>query len=119
MPASAPDAGASPWWRAGVLYQIYPRSFADSNGDGHGDLRGLIQHLDHMAWLGVDGIWLGPIHPSPQADWGYDVADYLAVDPDFGNLEDLDRLISEAESEGSVSCWTSCRTTRATGTRGS
>ena len=100
MPASAPDAGASPWWRAGVLYQIYPRSFADSNGDGHGDLRGLIQHLDHMAWLGVDGIWLGPIHPSPQADWGYDVADYLAVDPDFGNLEDLDRLISEASGRG-------------------
>ncbi|HZN43012.1 MAG TPA: alpha-amylase family glycosyl hydrolase, partial [Actinomycetota bacterium] len=70
------NAGAPPWWRAGVLYQIYPRSFADATGDGHGDLVGLIEHLDHLAWLGVDGIWLSPITTSPQADWGYDVADY-------------------------------------------
>ena len=67
------------WWRSGVLYQLYPRSFADSNGDGHGDLEGIIEHLDHLAWLGVDGIWLNPINPSPNADWGYDVADYTGV----------------------------------------
>jgi alpha-glucosidase len=100
MPASAPDAGASPWWRAGVLYQVYPRSFADSTGDGHGDLRGVIAHLDHLAWLGIDGIWLSPINPSPDADWGYDVADYTDVDPDFGTLEDLDRLVVEAADRG-------------------
>ena len=74
----------------GVLYQIYPRSFADSNGDGIGDLRGIIAHLDHLEWLGVDGIWLNPTMPSPNDDWGYDVADYLGVHPDLGTLEDLD-----------------------------
>ena len=100
MPASAPDAGASPWWRAGVLYQIYPRSFADSTGNGHGDLRGVIEHLDHLSWLGVDGIWLSPINPSPDADWGYDVSDYRSVDPDFGDLDDLDRLVKEADARG-------------------
>ena len=100
MPASAPDAGASPWWRAGVLYQVYPRSFADSTGNGHGDLRGVIAHLDHLSWLGIDGIWLSPINPSPDADWGYDVADYTDVDPDFGTLEDLDRLVVEAADRG-------------------
>ena len=98
--ASDPDAGASPWWRAGVLYQIYPRSFADSTGNGHGDLRGVIEHLDHLSWLGIDGIWLSPINPSPDADWGYDVADYTDVDPDFGTLEDLDRLVAEAADRG-------------------
>jgi alpha-glucosidase len=100
MPASAPDAGASSWWRAGVLYQIYPRSFADATGDGHGDLRGVIEHLDHLSWLGVDGIWLNPVNPSPQADWGYDVAGYTDVDPSFGTLEDLDRLVAEAGDRG-------------------
>ena len=68
-----------PWWKSAVLYQIYPRSFADSNGDGVGDLQGIIDHLDHLEWLGVDGIWLSPITVSPNADWGYDVADYCAV----------------------------------------
>ena len=67
------------WWKAGVLYQIYPRSFADSDGDGIGDLRGILDHLDHLEWLGVDGIWLSPITVSPNADWGYDVADFCAV----------------------------------------
>ncbi len=84
------------WWRSGVLYQLYPRSFADANGDGHGDLEGVIEHLDHLAWLGVDAIWLNPIHPSPNADWGYDVADYLGVHPDFGDLATLDRLVARA-----------------------
>jgi alpha-glucosidase len=85
-----------PWWRTGVLYQIYPRSFADSNGDGTGDLIGVIDHLDHLQWLGVDGIWLSPITLSPNADWGYDVADYLAIEPDLGTSADVDRLIAEA-----------------------
>ena len=100
MPPSDPDAVASPWWRDGVLYQIYPRSFADSTGSGHGDLRGVIEHLDHLSWLGVDGLWLSPINPSPDADWGYDVANYTDVDPDFGTLEDLDRLVAEAAYRG-------------------
>jgi alpha-glucosidase len=86
----------SPWWKHGVLYQIYPRSFADSNGDGVGDLPGIIEKLDHIRWLGVDGIWLSPITVSPNADWGYDVADYVAVDPELGTLGDVDRLIAEA-----------------------
>jgi alpha-glucosidase len=100
MPASAPAVGASRWWRDGVLYQIYPRSFADSTGSGHGDLRGVIEHLDHLSWLGIDGIWLSPINPSPDADWGYDVADYIDVDPEFGTIEDLDRLVAEATDRG-------------------
>jgi len=92
MAARAPGT----WWREGVLYQVYPRSFQDSNGDGIGDLRGVIARLDHLAWLGVDGIWLNPTFPSPDRDWGYDVADYTAVHPDLGTLEDLDALVAEA-----------------------
>ncbi len=92
-----PSRGSgAPWWRTGVLYQVYVRSFGDSNGDGVGDLPGVIDHLDHLQWLGVDGIWLSPITRSPNADWGYDVADYLAVDPVAGTSEDVDRLITEA-----------------------
>ena len=88
------------WWRGAVLYQIYPRSFADSNGDGIGDLAGITAHLEHLAWLGVDGVWLSPVHPSPNADWGYDVADYYGVHPDLGTLDDLDALITEADRLG-------------------
>lgn len=88
------------WWRSGVLYQIYPRSFADSDGDGHGDLQGIIDRLDHLAWLGIDGIWLNPINPSPDADWGYDVADYTSVDRAFGDLDVLDRLVARAGERG-------------------
>jgi len=88
------------WWREGVLYQIYPRSFADSNGDGIGDLRGIAARLDYLEWLGVDGIWLNPIHPSPNVDWGYDVADYMGVHPDLGTLDDLDALVAEAARRG-------------------
>jgi alpha-glucosidase len=83
-----------------VLYQIYPRSFADSNGDGAGDIRGIIDHLDHLEWLGVDGIWLSPVTCSPNADWGYDVSDFRAIQPDLGTSEDLDRLIAEARGRG-------------------
>jgi alpha-glucosidase len=88
------------WWRSGVLYEIYPRSFADSNGDGVGDLQGVLDRLDHLSWLGVDGIWLNPTTPSPNADWGYDVSDYRSVDPALGDLETLDRLLAEAGSRG-------------------
>ena len=88
------------WWRDGVLYQIYPRSFADSDGDGIGDLRGIVARLDHLEWLGVDGIWLNPTMPSPNDDWGYDVADYTAVHPDLGTLEDLDALVAAAGARG-------------------
>ena len=84
------------WWRDAVVYQIYPRSFQDSDGDGIGDLAGIASRLDHLAWLGVDALWLSPIYPSPQADLGYDVADYTAVDPVYGSLGDLDRLIAAA-----------------------
>jgi alpha-glucosidase len=90
----------SDWWREAVCYQIYPRSFADSDGDGVGDLPGVIAHLDHLEWLGVDGIWLSPTFPSPNADWGYDVADYYGVHPELGTSADLERLIAEADARG-------------------
>jgi alpha-glucosidase len=91
------------WWREGVLYQIYPRSYADADGDGVGDLRGIIDRLDYLAWLGVDGIWLNPVTVSPDVDWGYDVADYTGVQPVLGTLGDVDELIAAAgEHEISV-----------------
>ena len=87
-----------PWWRSAVIYQIYPISYQDSNGDGAGDLPGILRRLDHLAWLGVDALWLSPIYPSPMADFGYDVADYTDVDPRYGSLEDLDRLVAAAHT---------------------
>lgn len=78
-----------PWWKGAVIYQIYPRSFLDTNGDGIGDLKGVLKGLDHIASLGVDGIWISPFFTSPMADYGYDVADFCGVDPIFGTLEDL------------------------------
>src|SRR5580704_856795 len=86
----------SPWWKTAVLYQIYMRSFADSNGDGIGDLQGVIEHLGHLEWLGIDGIWLSPITVSPDADWGYDVSDYYSVQPELGTIEQFDELVSLA-----------------------
>ncbi len=90
------------WWRRGVVYQVYPRSFADSTGDGVGDLPGIIDHLDHLGpdGLGVDAIWLSPIYPSPGLDLGYDVSDHARVDPMFGTEEDFDRLVGEAHRRG-------------------
>jgi alpha-glucosidase len=88
------------WWQRGIIYQIYPRSFQDSNGDGIGDLPGITARLDYLSWLGVDAIWLSPIFPSPLADFGYDVADYTAIHPMFGTLEDFDRLIAAAHERG-------------------
>jgi alpha-glucosidase len=84
------------WWQAGIVYQIYPRSFKDSNGDGVGDLAGVIERLDYLVWLGVDAIWLSPIYPSPMADFGYDIADFTAIDPLFGDLATFDKLLEEA-----------------------
>lgn len=90
----------APWWKSAVVYQIYPRSFADSNGDGVGDLRGIIDHLDHVAGLGVDVLWLSPVYRSPMDDMGYDISDYDDVDPLFGTLADMDELIAAAHERG-------------------
>ncbi len=101
LPARAqpqPALAAREWWRGAAIYQIYPRSFADSNGDGVGDLPGVTAHLDHVARLGVDAIWLSPFFTSPMRDFGYDVADYRDVDPIFGTLADFDQLIPTALS---------------------
>jgi alpha-glucosidase len=88
--------GEHPWWRGAVTYQIYPRSFLDTNGDGVGDLPGIIERLDYVASLGVDAIWIAPFFKSPMADFGYDIADYRDVDPLFGTLDDFDRLLAKA-----------------------
>ena len=88
------------WWKKAVIYQIYPRSFQDSNGDGIGDLPGIIQRLHDLQKLGIDAIWLCPVYVSPQDDNGYDIADYCAIDPVFGSMEDLERLIAEAKKRG-------------------
>jgi alpha-glucosidase len=90
----------SQWWQHGIVYQIYPRSFQDSNGDGIGDLTGIRQRLDYLAWLGIDAIWISPFYPSPMADFGYDIADYCGIDPMFGTLEDFDRLLAEVHARG-------------------
>lgn len=91
---------SSEWWRGAVLYQIYPRSFADANGDGVGDLKGVTAHLPYVAALGVDGIWLSPFYPSPMRDFGYDVSDHLGIDPMFGTEQDFDALVAKAHELG-------------------
>lgn len=100
-PQPAPPASAAlPWWRGASIYQIYPRSFQDSNGDGVGDLAGITRRLGHVADLGVDAIWISPFFASPMKDFGYDIADYCAVDPVFGTLEDFDALVARAHRLG-------------------
>src|ERR1700733_2385723 len=99
-PQSAPAPAApksDPWYNHAVIYEIYPRSFQDSNGDGVGDLNGITQRLDYLQSLGVDAIWIAPMYPSPQVDFGYDIANYTAVDPQYGSLADMDHLIAAAK----------------------
>ncbi len=95
--AQSSGTSADPWWKHAVIYEIYPRSFQDSNGDGLGDLNGITKRLDYLQDLGVDAIWIAPLYPSPQVDFGYDISDYQNVDPQYGTLADFDRLAAEAK----------------------
>ena len=102
IPDSIRTNGATPnpWWSNAVVYQIYPRSFQDTNGDGLGDLKGITSRLDYLADLGVDVLWLSPVYKSPQDDNGYDISDYQDIDPLFGTLDDMDELLAEAHKRG-------------------
>ena len=95
-----PQPSGEAWWTRAVVYQVYPRSFMDSDGDGIGDLGGILQRLDHLADLGVDVLWLSPVYPSPQADNGYDISDYRDIDPLFGSLAQLDELVAALHARG-------------------
>lgn len=95
-----PEPDQPPWWQGGVIYQIYPRSLKDSNGDGIGDLQGIISKLDYFTWLGVDALWISPIYPSPMVDLGYDVSNYVDIDPLFGDLATFDLLVAQAHQRG-------------------
>jgi alpha-glucosidase len=99
---TAGERGPAPekWWQRGAIYQIYPRSFVDANGDGVGDLEGIRMRLDHLERLGAEAVWLSPVFPSPMADFGYDVSDYCDIDPMFGTLEEFDRLVADAHARG-------------------
>jgi alpha-glucosidase len=88
------------WWQYGILYEVYPRSFQDSNGDGIGDLQGILQRLDYLTTLGIEAVWIAPFYPSPMADFGYDIADYCNVDPIFGKLDDFDKLLAAIHERG-------------------
>ena len=94
------DKSKRGWWESAVFYQIYPKSFQDTDGDGIGDLRGIISHLDYLEYLGIDGIWMSPVCASPQVDNGYDISDYQAIDPMFGSMADMEELIAEAKKRG-------------------
>ena len=89
-----------PWWKEGIVYEVYPRSFKDSNNDGIGDLQGIRRRLPYLTWLGIDAIWIAPIYPSPMADFGYDVSDYCNVESIYGSLSDFDQLIKAAHLRG-------------------
>src|SRR5690348_5468157 len=100
-PSHEQTSNAAPdWWRQAVVYQIYPRSFADSNGDGIGDLEGIRSRVDYLADLGIDAVWLSPFYPSALADGGYDVDDYRNVSPQLGTLDDFDALTAELHAQG-------------------
>src|SRR5947209_7288937 len=88
------------WWQKGIIYQVYPRSFQDSNNDGIGDLKGIMQRLDYLKWLGVNAVWISPIYPSPMADFGYDISDYTSIDPIFGTMQNFDELLAHTHSKG-------------------
>ena len=88
------------WWQTGVIYQIYPRSFMDANGDGVGDLQGIMDRVDYLAGLGIDAVWISPIYPSPMADFGYDVANYTDIHPLFGDMATFDRLLAAVHARG-------------------
>ena len=90
----------SPWWKESIMYQIYPRSFQDSNGDGIGDIRGIINRIDYLASLGIDLIWLGPVYESPNDDNGYDISNYYKIHPEFGTMEDFDELLEKLHQAG-------------------
>ncbi len=116
---SSPTATTETWWRNGVVYQVYPRSFADANGDGTGDVHGIIDRLDHLEALGIDAIWISPWYPSPLLDGGYDVVDYRDIDPRFGTLHDASDSPPRRTPEASRSSLTSCPTTPRAVTTGS
>ncbi|SIT02984.1 alpha-glucosidase [Filimonas lacunae] len=96
----AQPENTSLWWQKGIIYQVYPRSFQDSNGDGVGDIEGIIQRLEYLKWLGVNAVWLSPVYPSPMADFGYDIADYIGIHPLFGTMAGFDRLVQEVHAYG-------------------
>ena len=98
--AEPTDANAKDWWKRGVIYQVYPRSFQDQNGDGIGDLSGITARLDYLQDLGISAVWVAPFFRSPMKDFGYDVEDHRAVDPIFGSLDDFDELVTEAHRRG-------------------
>jgi alpha-glucosidase len=99
-PAASPVANQDAWWRHAVIYEIYPRSFQDSNGDGIGDINGITSRLDYLKDLGIDAIWITPMYPSPGVDYGYDIADYTAIDPEYGTMADFDHMVAEAKKRG-------------------
>ena len=102
---SANHSSEHDWWKNAVIYEIYPRSFQDSNGDGIGDLNGITERLDYLKELGIDAIWLSPVYPSPQVDFGYDISDYKSIDPQYGTMEDLTDWFPRPASGTSAFSW--------------
>src|SRR5579871_3644781 len=99
-PDKTKESSSADWWKQAFIYEIYPRSFQDSNGDGVGDLNGITERLGYLNQLGVDAVWIAPMYPSPQVDFGYDISDYETVDPQYGTLADFDRLQAAANKQG-------------------
>src|SRR5437763_4590569 len=99
-PASAASASDRNWYRNAVIYEVYPRSFGDTDSNGIGDINGITKHLDYLKRIGVDAFWLTPIYPSPQVDFGYDISNYEAIDPQYGTMADFDRMMDEAICRG-------------------